>query len=377
MESMGEIMAQSRVGCLRILLGFQLSFIDANKLLSFAGLLAKTIVGDPVKPGGKTRLPPKAAEILVGAQERLLGKIVRERDIGTDELTEQAADARLMIPDQLRKGVVVIIDKNASDEVCIGKRHSGSLGQRRRFVFTAFELPNEQITSADQEGNQAQTPGPTFPVVDRTKEGHQANPHHEENHTAPHIGARPNHLGRGEESRGYLLALLNHCADRAMEGTGFQVAEEHDRSDDHDRRAKERGKDDADNRNGHQCPQVFVIAIVTVVAAADMMSGSMAVVNGDPKGAVEFSRDFTFDRIIAIRGRRKGGIARRGRCRRRSCQGRGRQGRGWVLAKAAQREGNQTEEAEKKRYFHEVSFCSEMRPGGHLDSTFIEVAVRR
>ena len=88
LEGVSEIVAESRVGGLRIMLGFQLSFIDANQLFSFTGFLAETVVGDPVKPGGKTRLSAKAAKILVSAQKRLLRQIVRERDIGADELTE-------------------------------------------------------------------------------------------------------------------------------------------------------------------------------------------------------------------------------------------------------------------------------------------------
>jgi len=120
LESVREILAQSGIGCLRIMLGFQLSFIDANELLSFAGFLAETIVGDPVKPGGKTGLTAKTAEVLVGAQEGFLGEIVRERDIGANELAEQTSHARLMISHQLREGVVIVIEKNAGDEVCIG-----------------------------------------------------------------------------------------------------------------------------------------------------------------------------------------------------------------------------------------------------------------
>jgi hypothetical protein len=117
---MGEIVAQSRVGRLRIMFALQLSFIDANKLFSFAGFFAKTIVGDPVKPGRKTRFPAKAAKVFVCAQEGLLREIVRKRDVAADELAKQTSHARLMIPDQLRKGVVVVIKKNAGDEVCIG-----------------------------------------------------------------------------------------------------------------------------------------------------------------------------------------------------------------------------------------------------------------
>ena len=120
MESVGEIVAQSGVGRLWIMLSLQLSFINANELFSFAGFFTETIVGDPVEPGRKARFPTKAAEVFVGAQKRLLREIIRERDIGANELAEQTSHARLMIPHQLRKSVVVVIEKNAGDEVCIG-----------------------------------------------------------------------------------------------------------------------------------------------------------------------------------------------------------------------------------------------------------------
>ena len=120
MESVREILAQSGIGCLRIMLSLQSSFIDANELFSFAGFLAETIVGDPIQPGRKTRFPAKAAEVFIGPQKGLLREIVRERNIGANQLPEQTPNARLMIPDQLPKGVVVILKKNASDEICIG-----------------------------------------------------------------------------------------------------------------------------------------------------------------------------------------------------------------------------------------------------------------
>jgi hypothetical protein len=120
LESLREIMSQSGIDGLRIMFGLELSFIDANQLLSFAGLFAKAIVGDPIKPGRETSFAPKAAQIFVGAQKGFLREIVRERNIGADQLTEQTSHARLMIPHQLREGVVVVIDKNTSDEVCIG-----------------------------------------------------------------------------------------------------------------------------------------------------------------------------------------------------------------------------------------------------------------
>ena len=120
MEGLREILAQSGVGRLWIMLGFQLSFINANEFFSFPGFLAETIVGDPVEPGRKARFAAKTAEVFVSAQKRLLRKIVRERNIGANELAEQTSHARLMVSHQLRKGVVVIIEKNAGDEVCIG-----------------------------------------------------------------------------------------------------------------------------------------------------------------------------------------------------------------------------------------------------------------
>ncbi len=113
-------MSESGIDRLRIVFRLQLSFIDANQFLSFAGLFAETIVGDPIKPGRKPGLSAKAAEVFVSAQKGFLREIVRERNIGADQLAEQTSHARLMIPHQLREGMVVVIDKNTSDEVCIG-----------------------------------------------------------------------------------------------------------------------------------------------------------------------------------------------------------------------------------------------------------------
>jgi len=117
---MGQIVAKSGVGGLRVMFSLQLSFINANELLSFAGLFAEAIVSDPVKPGRKTRFAAKAAEILVSSEKGFLRQIVRKRDVGADELAEQTSHTRLMISHQFRKGMVVVIEKNASDEVCIG-----------------------------------------------------------------------------------------------------------------------------------------------------------------------------------------------------------------------------------------------------------------
>ena len=113
-------MAKSGIDGLRVVFRLQLSFIDANELLSFPGLFAETIIGDPIKPGREARFTAKAPEIFVSPQKGFLREIVRERNIGADQLAEQTAHARLMISHQLRERVVVVIDKNTSDEVCIG-----------------------------------------------------------------------------------------------------------------------------------------------------------------------------------------------------------------------------------------------------------------
>ena len=105
---------------MRIVFGLQLSFIDANQFLSFPRFFPETIVGDPVKPGGETRFAAKAAKVLVSLEKRFLRQVVGEGDVCPDELAEQTSHARLMIPDQLRKGVVVVINKDARNEVCIG-----------------------------------------------------------------------------------------------------------------------------------------------------------------------------------------------------------------------------------------------------------------
>jgi len=143
LESAREIMAESGIDGLRIVFRFQSSFIDANQFLSFPRFFPETIVGDPIKPGRKTRFAAEAAEVFVSPQKRFLGEIVRERNIGADQLAEQTSHTRLVIPNQLRKGVVVVIDKNAGNEICIGERHPPILGQRRSFVFRPFEFPNQ------------------------------------------------------------------------------------------------------------------------------------------------------------------------------------------------------------------------------------------
>jgi hypothetical protein len=119
-ESAREIMSESGIDRLRIVFGLELSFIDANEFLSLPRLFSKTIVGNPVKPRRKTGLAAEAPQVLVSFKKSFLREVVRERDISPNKMTEQTSDARLMIPDQLRKGVMVVINENARNEVCIG-----------------------------------------------------------------------------------------------------------------------------------------------------------------------------------------------------------------------------------------------------------------
>jgi len=118
-ESACEIMSESGIDGLRIVFGFQLSFIDANEFLSLPRFFPKTIVGDAVKPGRKTRLAAKAPQVFVSPEKGFLREIIGQGDVAPDQITEQTAHTRLVIPNQFRKGVVVVIKKNACNEVCI------------------------------------------------------------------------------------------------------------------------------------------------------------------------------------------------------------------------------------------------------------------
>ena len=120
LESAREIMAKSGIDGLRIVFRLELSFIDANEFLSFPRFLPETVIGDPVKPGRKTRFATEALKVFVSAQKSFLGQIVREGDVGPDQIAEQTSNGRLVIADQLRKSVVVVINKDSRNEVCIG-----------------------------------------------------------------------------------------------------------------------------------------------------------------------------------------------------------------------------------------------------------------
>jgi hypothetical protein len=96
-----------------------LLLIDADELFPASCVLAKAIVGDPIKPGGKFRLAAEAANVFVSANKGVLGQIVGECEIAAGELAQQTSHARLMTTNQLAKSVLVVIDKNSSDKAGI------------------------------------------------------------------------------------------------------------------------------------------------------------------------------------------------------------------------------------------------------------------
>jgi hypothetical protein len=97
-----------------------LFLIDADEFLATSGVLAKAIVGDSVKPGGKFCLAAKRPNIFVSANESVLGQIVRQCEVATRELSKQTANTRLMPADQLAESVLVVVGKNSGDKACIG-----------------------------------------------------------------------------------------------------------------------------------------------------------------------------------------------------------------------------------------------------------------
>ena len=105
---------------MRIRLGFELRLIDPDQLFSFARFFAKAVVGDPIKPSGKSRFAAKATDAFISANKSVLGQIVGEGEIAAGKLAQQTSHARLMSTNQLAKSVLVVIDKNSGDKACIG-----------------------------------------------------------------------------------------------------------------------------------------------------------------------------------------------------------------------------------------------------------------
>ena len=116
---MHEVLSQAGVNRAGVLLGFENCFIDADELLPAPRFLAEAIVGDAVEPGRKLCFPAEAPDVFEGFEEGFLAEIIGERGITARELTEQTPDGRLMPAHELRERVVVIIEKDSGDEVCI------------------------------------------------------------------------------------------------------------------------------------------------------------------------------------------------------------------------------------------------------------------
>ena len=116
---MHKIVSQTRIDGLRIVLRLQLRLIHADKLFAFACILAKTIVSDPVKPCGKSRLTAKAPDFLVCPKKGFLREIIGQGNICACKLPKQTAHARLVPPHQLAERVLIVIGKNSRDKVRI------------------------------------------------------------------------------------------------------------------------------------------------------------------------------------------------------------------------------------------------------------------
>jgi hypothetical protein len=108
-------------------LRLKLFLVDSHKFLPATRIFSKTIVGDSVKPRGKTGLTAKTTDVFIRTQECLLRKIVCESDVCSSKLAEQTAHGGLMPPNQLTESVLVIINKNSRDQVCISQLHGRRL----------------------------------------------------------------------------------------------------------------------------------------------------------------------------------------------------------------------------------------------------------
>jgi hypothetical protein len=110
---MHKIVSQTRIDSLRIMFCLQHVLIHADKLFAAPRILAKTIVSDAVKPGGKPRFTAKAPNILVSANKTLLREIIGQGDIRAGELSKDAAHTGLMATHKLAERVLIVIDKNS------------------------------------------------------------------------------------------------------------------------------------------------------------------------------------------------------------------------------------------------------------------------
>jgi Rad3-related DNA helicase len=150
-------------------LHLELFFVDSHKFFPSARIFSKTIVRDPIKPRGKARFTAKTAYVFISAQEGLLRQVVGKSDVGSSKLTEQTAHGGLMPPNELTESVLVVIDKNSCEEICISQLHGRRLRYRRRVVFLCIQLPYKQIANSNQKRNQPQGPRTALPIACRAE----------------------------------------------------------------------------------------------------------------------------------------------------------------------------------------------------------------
>src|SRR6266581_4265925 len=116
-------MSQTGIDALRVLLRLPPLLIHTDQLLATARVLAKTVIGNSIKPRGKSRFTPKASNILVSSQKSFLCKVIGQRDVCAGELPQQTAHAGLMPAHELTEGMLIVIGKYSGNEIRISKLH--------------------------------------------------------------------------------------------------------------------------------------------------------------------------------------------------------------------------------------------------------------
>src|SRR5215471_14914701 len=121
---MHKIVPQTGIDSLRILFCLPLLLVHAHQLFAAPCVLAKAIVSDSIKPGGKSRFTAKAADVFVGPEKSFLCEVICKRDVCAGKLPQQTSHAGLMPPHEFAEGVLIVIAKNSRNEVRISELHS-------------------------------------------------------------------------------------------------------------------------------------------------------------------------------------------------------------------------------------------------------------
>jgi hypothetical protein len=115
--------SQSGIDSPRILFCLPLLLIHAHQLFAAARIFAIAIVGDSIKPSGKSGFAAKAADVFVGPEKSFLCEVIGQRDVCASELPQQTAHARLMPPHEFAEGVLIVLGKNSRNQVSISELH--------------------------------------------------------------------------------------------------------------------------------------------------------------------------------------------------------------------------------------------------------------